>query len=102
MGARKVKVKPKQRCRYEADYTNLIQHTDLHHFHYGEWVMAWIDDRSRLCLGVEFLPNKSSIETAEGLCEMLSQYPAPYSIWTDNGTEFEGSYQMILKKRGIR
>jgi transposase InsO family protein len=25
-----------------------------------------------------------------------------YSIWTDNGTEFEASFQMILKKRGIR
>jgi hypothetical protein len=63
-GARKVKIKPKQRCRYEADYTNLIWHTDPNHFHHGEWVIAWIDDRSRLCLGVKSLPNKSSIETA--------------------------------------
>jgi hypothetical protein len=39
-GARKVKIKPKQRCHYEADCTNLIWHTDLHHFHHGEWVIA--------------------------------------------------------------
>jgi hypothetical protein len=39
-GARKVKIKSKQRCRYEADYTNLSWHTDLHHFHHCEWVVA--------------------------------------------------------------
>jgi transposase InsO family protein len=55
-----------------------------------------------LCFGVKFVPNKSSIETAEALYEILSQYSAPYSIWTDIGTEFEGSFQMILRKRGIR
>jgi hypothetical protein len=101
-GGRKVKIKPKQRCRYEADYTNLIWHADLHHFHQGEWAIAWITDRSRLCLGVTFLPNRSSIETAEALWEILNQYSGPYWIWTDNGTEFEGSFQMILKKKGIR
>jgi IS30 family transposase len=94
-----VKIKPKQRRCYGADHTNLIWHTNLHHFHLGESVIAWIDDRSQLCLEAKVLPNKSSVQTAEGLCEILSQYSAPYSIWTDNGTEFEGSFQMILKKR---
>jgi hypothetical protein len=71
-GAGKVKIKQKHQCRYEADSTNLIWHTDLHQFHHDEWVIAWIDDRSQLCLAVKCLPNKSSAETAEALCEILS------------------------------
>jgi hypothetical protein len=45
-GERKPKVKVPQRCPYEGDYVNLIEHTDLHHFHHGDWIIAWIDDRS--------------------------------------------------------
>jgi IS30 family transposase len=82
--------------RYEADYTNLIWHTDLHQFHQGEWVIAWIDDRSRMCLGFQFLPNKSSTEIAKELWEILGKYSVPDSIWTDNGAEFEGSFQTIF------
>jgi hypothetical protein len=28
------------RCRYEANYNNLIWHSDLHHFHRGDWITA--------------------------------------------------------------
>jgi CYTH domain-containing protein len=52
------------RCRYEVDYTNLIWHIDMHHFHHDGWIIAWIDDRSRMSFGVKFLQNKSSVETA--------------------------------------
>jgi hypothetical protein len=67
-----VKSKPTERYRCEAEHTNLIWHTDLHRFHHGEWVIAQIDDRSRLCLAVKFLRDQSSIQTAEALCEILS------------------------------
>jgi hypothetical protein len=31
-----VKIKPRKRCRHEADYFNLIWHADLHHCHHSE------------------------------------------------------------------
>jgi hypothetical protein len=58
-GERKPKVKVPQRCRYEGDYVNLIWHTDHHHFHHGYWIIAWIDDRSRMCLRFGFSRTRS-------------------------------------------
>jgi hypothetical protein len=53
-GERKPKVKLPNRCRYESNYINLIWHTDLQYFHHDGWTIAWIDDRSRMCLGFKF------------------------------------------------
>jgi transposase InsO family protein len=36
------------------------------------------------------------------LCDLIRQYYAAYSIWMDNGKEFEGAFQSILKERDIR
>jgi hypothetical protein len=98
-GERKPKVKVPQRCRYEGDYLNLIWHIDLHH---GDWIIGWIDDRSRMCLGFRFLPNKISAEIAKALSELLEHYPVPSSKWTDNGKEFEGVFRVVLQKQGIQ
>jgi transposase InsO family protein len=53
-------------------------------------------------LGFRFLPNKTSAETAKALSELLEHYPVPYSIWTDNGKEFEGDFRVMLQEQGIR
>jgi hypothetical protein len=39
-GKRKSKVKLLNRCRDIAGYTNLIWHTDPHHFNHGGWIIA--------------------------------------------------------------
>jgi hypothetical protein len=70
-GERKPKLKPPQRCRYEADYVNLIWHMDLYPFHRGDWIIGWMHDRSRMCPGFGFLPKKGSAETAKALAELL-------------------------------
>jgi hypothetical protein len=101
-GQRRPKVLFPVRCHWEAYHTNMIWHTDLHHFHHGGWIIAWVDGQSRMCLSFKFLPNQSSAETANTFCEVVSEYPVPYSIWTDNGKEFEGSSQKVLIERGIR
>jgi hypothetical protein len=101
-GERKPKVKLPNRYRYEADYTNLIYHTYLHLFHHGGWIIAWIDDRDRMCLGFKFVPNKSSVETTAALFDVFRQYSAPYLIWVANGKEFKGTFQSILKERNSR
>jgi transposase InsO family protein len=49
-----------------------------------------------------FLPNKISAETVKALSELLEHYPVPYSIWTDNGKEFEGDIWVVLQKQEIR
>jgi hypothetical protein len=71
----------------------MICHADLHDFRHGGWIITWIDDRSRLRVGFKFLQNKGSTETANAFCEVVSEYPAPYSIWTDNGKECERCFQ---------
>jgi hypothetical protein len=57
-GERKPKVKLPNWCQYEANCTNLIWHTDLQYFHHDGWTIAWIDDRSRMCLGFKFSPEQ--------------------------------------------
>jgi hypothetical protein len=94
-GKRKPKVKFPIRCRYEADYNTMIWHADLHYFHHGGWIIAWIDDRSRMCLSFKFLSNQSSAEAANAFCEIPSEYLILCSIWTDNGKEFKGSSQKV-------
>jgi transposase InsO family protein len=42
------------------------------------------------------------VETAVALCDVLRQYSAPYSIWTNHGEEFEGTFESIFKERDIR
>jgi hypothetical protein len=42
------------------------------------------------------------VETAAAFCDTLRQYSAPCPIWTDNGKEFEDTFQSILKERDIR
>jgi transposase InsO family protein len=74
----------------------MIWHRNLHDFHHGGWIIAWIDDRSRMCLGFKSLANKDSFETANAFCEVLSEQSVPYSIRTDNGKEFERSFQKVL------
>jgi hypothetical protein len=66
-------VKSPNRRRYEADYNNLIWHSNLHLFHHGDWCIAWTAGRSRLCLGFKSLPNKSSVETAKVLEEIFKE-----------------------------
>jgi transposase InsO family protein len=52
--------------------------------------------------GFQFLANKSSVETAKTLPELLQQHSVPYSIWTDTGKGFERDFRGLLEQRGIR
>jgi hypothetical protein len=100
-GKRTPTVKLPNRCRHEANYNSLIWHSNLHHFHHGDWIIAWIDGRSRLCLGFNFLLHMTFVETSKALEEGLKECHVPYSIWTDNGKEFAGSFQNLLREPGI-
>jgi hypothetical protein len=94
-GKRKPKIKLPIHGRGEDDYKNRIWHTDLRDFHNGGWIIAWVDDRSRMCLSFRILPNKSSAQTMNAFCEVSSEYLVGHSIETDDGREFEGSCQKV-------
>jgi hypothetical protein len=100
-GNRKPQPKKPKRCRYQADYANMIWHTDLHLFHHKKNVIVWIDDKSRIVLKHKFLDDKKADTVKEALIEVLSVYPQPYTIWTDNGTEFKGVLDDYLDDKGI-
>jgi transposase InsO family protein len=89
------------RCRYEADYANMVWHVDLHFFQRDHKVIAWIDDRSRFCVGFKFIDDKRSETIAQALLEVLERNIQPYAIWSDNGTEFRGVFDHLLQERGI-
>ena len=78
---------PIQRCRYEADYVDLIWHTDLHNFN-DQYLIAFIDDYSRYIVHYELIPNKYAAITSGVLERALANNNRPFSIWTDNGDEF--------------
>jgi transposase InsO family protein len=93
------------RCRFEAQEANLIWHVDLHDhgpISHRQKLIAFMDDASRFVLGVRFLADKSSGQTAYALAEIINECNAvPYCIWSDNGTEFRGEFEALLTRLSI-
>ena len=95
------KVAQKVRCRYEANYSDLIWHTDLHHFA-GQYLIAFIDDYSRYVVHMDLIPTKDS-EVIKTVLDIAIQYHnRPFCIWTDNGTEFKGHFKEFCNSNGIK
>ena len=89
------------RCRYEANYADLIWHTDLHMFN-GAYLMAFIDDFSRYIVHYEIITSKNAIVTSNVLKRAIEKGNIPFSVWTDNGGEFKAEFQGILIQNNIR
>jgi hypothetical protein len=62
VGDRRKKEAPRYRCRYQANYANVIWHADLRFLHKNKatrsLVIARIDDRSRTCPECRFITGK--------------------------------------------
>ena len=91
----------KVRCRYEANNPNLIWHTDLHNFD-GQYLIAFIDDYSRVVVHYEVIPTKESAITKTVLEIAVQFNNRPFCIWTDNGTEFKGDFKIFCEENGIK
>ena len=89
------------RCRYEANYADLIWHTDLHMFN-GAYLMAFIDDFSRYILHYEIITSKNAIVTSHVLERALQKGNIPFSVWTDNGGEFMAEFLGVLIRNNIK
>ena len=96
--------------RYAAKYANQLWHTDLHEWirtendgtRSKEYIIAFIDDRTRKILHLEKLLDKTMISTANALTHALSVNPVPHMLTIDNGTEFIGhEFQDVLNQNGI-
>jgi hypothetical protein len=95
VGNRKKKEPPRYRCRYQADYMNMIWHTDLHLFHkhqvFRSLIIEWIDDRSRKWLGFKFLGSKCSLEVTSAFQEILLVYSPHMRFGQAMGLNFKES-----------
>ena len=89
------------RCRYEANYADLIWHTDLHVFH-GAYLIAFIDDFSRFIVHYEIITTKNAIVTSNVLKRALEKVNIPFSVWSDNGGEFKAEFHGVLIQNNIR
>ena len=89
------------RCRYEANYADLIWHTDLHIFN-GAYLIAFIDDYSRYIVYWEIITSKDAITTSNVLSKALADNNRPFSIWTDNGGEFKGEFYGVMIRNNIK
>jgi hypothetical protein len=96
---------PKYRCRYEADQRDLIWHADIHYWDHDptgrKYLLAFIDDASRKIMGYSMLDDKSSKSAATALQRVLATEQKPYTIWTDNGGEFDGDFKKEMALQDI-
>ena len=110
------KEKDEERIRYVAKMVGQIWHTDLHEIddlviqdengnehRSKQYIVAFIDDRSRFIIHAAIVLNKESSTIAQELKRALTKTSAPARMIIDNGGEFTGRpFQDTLKKNGIK
>jgi len=77
----KNKRKRKKRIRYERKHSMELWHTDW--FFKGKWMMAYLDDSSRLIVGCGVFENATAENAIKVLKEAINDYGKPESILTD-------------------
>jgi transposase InsO family protein len=95
-----------ERCQYEAEQRDLIWHTDLHEIQITDegrkYLIALIDDASRLIVGWKLLNGKHAYRTANFLIRVLHETETcPLALWSDNGCEFKAEFDLALEQNNI-
>ena len=110
------KDKDQGRIRYVAKMVGQIWHTDLHEIsdlntqnsneeevHTKQYIVAFLDDRSRFIIHASIVSNKESKTIALELMNALSKASAPSRMIIDNSGEFIGDpFQSVLQLHGIK
>jgi putative transposase len=86
----KVKRKRKKWIRYERRHSMSLWHTDWF-FYKGKWIIAYLDDASRLITGYGVFENATAKNAIKVLKEAMDNYGKLKSILTDRGTQFYAS-----------
>ena len=112
--AREERSKKKRRkwVRYEREHSMSLWHTDWF-FYNGKWIIAYLDDASRLITGYRVFDKATTENAIKVLKEAMDNYGKPESILTDRGTQFYASagekkakgvskFEKFLAENGIR
>jgi transposase InsO family protein len=80
---------------YEVEYVGGLWHADFHHgslkvlTNAGTWVtpvlLAFLDDRSRLCCHAQWYLSETAETFVHGLCQAIQKRSLPRALLTDNG-----------------
>ena len=94
--------------RWERDKANDLWQTDWKWVPWlGKWLIAYLDDHSRLVVGAGLFDQAIAENALDVLREAVRRYGTPKQVLTDNGTQFvaargeESSFTRALKEMGI-
>jgi len=86
---------PREVRSYEVEYVGGLWHADFHHGSLrvltasGAWVtpvlLAFLDDRSRLCCHAQWYLAETAETFVHGLCQAMQKRTLPRALLTDNG-----------------
>jgi len=86
---------PREVRSYEVEYVGGLWHADFHHGSLrvltasGTWVtpvlLAFLDDRSRLCCHAQWYLAETAETFVHGLCQAIQKRTLPRALLTDNG-----------------
>jgi len=87
---------PREVRSYEVEYVGGLWHADFHHGSLkvltstGDWVtprlLAFLDDRSRLCCHAQWYLAETAETFVHGLCQAIQKRGLPRALLTDNGS----------------
>jgi transposase InsO family protein len=92
--------------RFVALYVGKLGHTDIHYLKpekdvpsaFQQYLIAFLDDRSRYLLYYEILNDKTMVSAACALDAVVQRNGRPYQVTTDNEMAFLGpEFQEILE-----
>ena len=99
--------------RYEREHSMSLWHTDWKQLPDRRWIIAYLDDASRLVVSYGVFPEATAENTLNVLRDGISRYGCPEEILTDRGSQFyanEGErkdkgisqFEKFLAEKGIR
>jgi putative transposase len=100
------KIRRKSWVRYERRHSNSMWHTDFCEIN-GRYVIAYIDDASRLITGYGIFDSATTDNALSVLRAAIKLYGTPKQVMTDHGTQFcanedkEYRFREELKQMGI-
>jgi putative transposase len=86
--------------RYERDHSMSLWHMDWKQLNTGEWILAIMDDASRLIVGYGVFKEATALHTLQALKKAIQHYGKPDEILTDRGSQFYAN-EGERKEKGI-
>jgi putative transposase len=99
--------------RYEREHSMTLWHADWKQLPDGRWIIAYMDDASRLIISYGVFQEATGENTIKVLKEGMAKYGCPKEILTDRGSQFyanegehktkgQSEFERFLSEKGIR